>query len=153
MVHGYVAKRISQPAIAEEITQEIFISFLERLRDFRFQSSVKTFIYAIARNKVVDYYRKKKIKSILFSRLPTFVVERLSPVFMEDEIDKQELQQKLSNTFAKLPHDYELVLRLKYIEEQSVKDIAAQLTKTRKSTESLIYRARHAFMQVFSSTP
>jgi|SRR3989344_6478317 len=153
MVHGYVTKRISQQAIAEEVTQDVFISVLERLRDFRFQCSIKTFIYTIARNKVVDYYRKKKIKHILFSRLPAFVVESLSPLFMEDEIEKQELQQKLVNTFAKLPHDYELVLRLKYIEEQSVKDIATRLTKTCKSTESLIFRARQAFMQAFSSAP
>lgn len=153
MVHGYVTKRISEAAIAEEVTQDVFISVLERLRDFRFQCSIKTFIYTIARNKVVDYYRKKKIKNILFSRLPAFVVESLSPIFMEDEIEKQELQQKLFNTFAKLPHDYELVLRLKYIEEHSVKDIATRLTKTYKSTESLIFRARQAFMQAFSSTP
>ncbi|MDA1316730.1 MAG: RNA polymerase sigma factor [bacterium] len=150
MVHDFIAKRISQTPIVEEVTQDVFISVLERLRDFRFQCSIKTFIYTIARNKVVDYYRKKKIKNILFSRLPSFVVESLSPVFMEDEIEKKELQQKLINTFAKLPHDYELVLRLKYIEEQSVKDIAAKLTKTCKSTESLIYRARQAFIQVFS---
>jgi len=151
MVHGYVTKRISQQTIAEEITQDVFISVLERMRDFRFQCSIKTFIYTIARNKVVDYYRKKKIKNILFSRLPAFVVERLSPVFMEKEIEKRELEQKLTNTFAKLPHDYELVLRLKYIEEQSVKDIAIRLAKTCKSTESMLYRARHAFMQIFSS--
>lgn len=148
-IFGFVFKRIPQKHIAEELTQDIFIEFLESLRDFRYQCSMKTFIYTIARNKAIDYMRKKRIKKILFSHLPSFVVEGLSHIVAYDEIERKELQQKLENTLNDLPHDYRLILRLKYIEEKSVQEIAKMLLKTFKATESLLYRARQTFIQLY----
>jgi len=52
-----------------------------------------------------------------------------------------------------LPHDYRLILRLKYIEEHSVQEISKQLAKTFKSTESLLYRARKAFIECYNTKP
>jgi RNA polymerase sigma-70 factor (ECF subfamily) len=49
------------------LTQDTFVDFLEALRDFRYQSSLKTFIFSIAKNKNIDWLRKKKIKKIIFS--------------------------------------------------------------------------------------
>ncbi|MDP4011826.1 MAG: RNA polymerase sigma factor [Candidatus Roizmanbacteria bacterium] len=148
-IFGYIYRRIPQKHIAEEITQDIFIHFLEGLRDFRFQCSIKTFLFAIARNKSIDYMRKKKIKQILFSRLPTFVVEGLTQFVMDDELERKELEQKLATTMQALPHDYRLILRLKYMEDKSVKEISKKLLKTFKSTESLLYRARKAFIDLY----
>lgn len=147
----FVSRQISDKQQSEEIVQDIFIHFLESLRDFRYQSSLKTFLYTIARNKVIDYIRKKKIKQVLFSAMPSFIVEGLAHVFMDDELEQKELAQKLENTFEQLPHDYQLVLRLKYIEEQPVDVIASKLAKTFKSTESLLFRARKAFVKAFHS--
>jgi len=147
---GFIFKRIPQKGIAEEITQDVFIEFLESLRDFRFQCSLKTFLYTIARNKTIDYMRKKKLKRILFSHLPAFVVEGLSAISIDDQIERTELQERLEETLNGLPHDYRMILRLKYIEEKSVKDISLQLVKTFKSTESLLYRARQAFINRYS---
>ena len=150
-IFGFVYKRIQKKHIAEEITQDIFIQFLEGLRDFRFESSVKTFLFAIARNKTIDYMRKKKLKQILFSHLPPFVVEGFSHFVVEDELDRKELRKTLENTMDSLPHDYRLILRLKYIEEKSVQEIAQKLVRTFKSTESLLYRARKAFIDLYRS--
>jgi len=148
-IFGFVFKRIPHKHIAEEITQDIFIQFLEGLRDFRFQCSIKTFLFAIARNKAIDYMRKKKVKQVMFSHMPAFVVEGLAHIVMDDELERKELQKKLEMTMRELPHDYRLILRLKYIEEYSVREIAKKLTKTFKSTESLLYRARKAFIACY----
>ena len=91
-IFNYVKSQISSYQLAEEITQDIFIDFIEALRDFRFQSTLKTFLFSIARHKIVDQIRKKKIKSILFSRLPSYIVESLKIVFIDEEIDKKELK-------------------------------------------------------------
>ncbi|MCB0753430.1 MAG: RNA polymerase sigma factor, partial [Ignavibacteriae bacterium] len=109
----------------------------------------KTFLFTIARNKSIDYIRKKKIKRILFSALPSFVVEGLASVVMEDELEKKEVQQKIESTLQKLPHEYQIILRLKYMENKSVDHIAETLVKTFKSTESLLFRARKAFIKVY----
>jgi len=66
-IFNFVKSQISNYQTAEELTQDIFLDFIEALRDFHFQSSLKTFIFAIARHKIIDQIRKKKIKNILFS--------------------------------------------------------------------------------------
>lgn len=149
-VFRYVRSQINNYQTAEELTQDIFINFIEALRDFRFQSSLKTFLFSIARHKVVDQIRKKKIKNILFSRLPVFIVESLKVVFIDEEIDKNELKEKISKVIDSLPNDYSLVLRLKYIEGIKMKEIAKRLKLNFKATESLLFRARKSFVKVFN---
>lgn len=150
---NFIYKRTGDTTLTEEILQDVFIHALESLRDFRFQCSVKTFMYTIARNKVIDFIRKKKIKKVLLSTLPTYIVEGLTKVDFNEEMEKKELQEKLEQTFSELPHEYQVILRLKYIENQSVQYIAEYLFKTFKSTESLLYRARKAFIKTYSTLP
>ncbi|MCA9371586.1 RNA polymerase sigma factor [Candidatus Woesebacteria bacterium] len=149
-VLSFITRRLRDERIAEEIVQDVFIDFLESLRDFRFQCKVKTFLFTIARNKSIDYIRKKKLKTVLFSKFPQFVVEGLARVFLDNNLEKEHLQSKIQNTFAQLPREYVHILRLKYIEGKSVQDIAALLSKTFKSTESQLYRARKAFIAIYN---
>ena len=153
LLFNFIYKRIRDEALADEILQDVFINAFDSLRDFRFQCSIKTFIYTIARNKIIDYIRKKKIKKILLSALPSYFVDSITQVDFDEEIEKKELQTKLEQTFAELPHEYQVILRLKYVENQSVQFIAETLLKTFKSTESLLYRARKAFIKTYSNKP
>lgn len=150
---NFVYRQLNDKDLAEEIVQDVFIDLLEGLRDFRFQSSLKTFLFTIARNKTIDWIRKKKIKKVLFSALPSYVVEGLARVVMDDELEKKELEAKMTHVFEELPHDYQVILRLKYIEDASVKTIAENLSLTFKATESLLFRARKAFVKVFNALP
>jgi len=147
---SFVNRQIKDQYKAEEIIQDTFIDFIEGLRDFHFQSSLKTFIFSIAKNKTIDYMRKKKLKKILFSALPPYFVESLRAVFIDDEIEKKELSAKIKNTLEKLPNDYRFVLRLKYIEGEKVGAISQKLNLRFKATESLLFRARKAFVKLFN---
>lgn len=146
----YINRRIKNKEDAEEILQDTFFSFLESLRDFRGQSSLKTFLFSIAKKKIIDQIRKKRIKNILFSALPEPIVNSLKMVFIDEDLEKKELKNKIKKTFEKLPDDYQLVLRLKYIEGEKVKKIAQKLSMKFKATESLIFRARKAFVKIFN---
>jgi len=150
LIFNFVRSQISNYQIAEELTQDIFIDFIEALRDFRFQSSLKTFLFSIARHKIVDQIRKRKIKNILFSKLPSYIVESLKVVFIDEEIDKKELKEKISKVLDYLPNDYRVILRLKYIDGVKIKEIADKLKMNFKATESLLFRARKSFIKVFN---
>jgi RNA polymerase sigma-70 factor (ECF subfamily) len=150
-IFNFVKSQINNYQTAEELTQDIFIDFIEALRDFRFQSSLKTFLFSIARHKVVDQIRKRKIKNILFSRLPSYIIESLKVVFIDDEIDKKELKEKITKILDSLPNDYRVILRLKYIEGIKIKEIAGKLKMNFKATESLLFRARKSFIKVYNS--
>ena len=149
-IFNLVKSQINNYQLAEELTQDIFLDFIEALRDFQFQSSLKTFLFSIARHKIVDQIRKKKIKNILFSRLPSYIVESLKVVFIDEEIDKRELREKIKKILESLPNDYQVILRLKYIEGTKVSEIAEKLKMKFKATESLLFRARKSFIKVFN---
>lgn len=145
----FIFRQFKERELSEDLTQEAFIDFIEGIRDFRGGSSLKTYLFTIARHKVIDYIRKKKIKKVLFSALPQIIVEKAASVLFDDELGKGELSEKIYKTISSLPNDYGVVLRLKYIEGYKVKDIAQKLSLSFKSTESILFRARAAFIKVF----
>jgi RNA polymerase sigma-70 factor (ECF subfamily) len=149
VLYNFIFRQIRNPEVAEELVQDVFIDFLEALRNFQYQSKLKTFLFSIAKYKVIDVMRKKKIKKVLFSALPDYVVEGLSPVLMEEQLEKKELASKIQTIINKLPNDYQVILRLKYIDGVRVKNIASRLSLTFKATESLLFRARRAFTRLF----
>ena len=149
----FIYRKIRDQEVAEEISQDVFLDFIEALRDFNFKSSLKTFLYSIGRNKTIDYIRKKKLKKVLFSALPAYFIESLKTIFIDEELEKKELSTKIKKTLDMLPNDYRVVLRLKYVEGERVNNIAQKLSMGFKATESLIYRARRAFIKIFRTLP
>ena len=72
-------------------------------------------------------------------------------MFIEDEIEQREITQKINTVMSSLPNEYEVVLRLKYIDGARVKQISEKMSLGFKATESLIFRARQAFIKAFQS--
>jgi RNA polymerase sigma-70 factor (ECF subfamily) len=135
---------------AEEIFQDTLLAFLEALRDFQGECAITTFLYSIGRHKIIDYYRKKKIRHLVFSQAP-FLEELVSPILNpEEELDAVMLKEKLKQVFSHILPRYALVLKLKYIDDFSVWDIANRHAWSLKKTESLLSRARKAFIKEYS---
>ncbi len=147
----FVHRRITDVGAAEELVQDVLFDFIESVRSFRGSSSIKTYLFSIARNKVIDHFRKKQVKQILFSALPSGIVETVATVFNED-LEKKELEQRIQRTLKTLPNDYAVILRLKYIEGAKVIRIAELFCLSLKATESLLFRARKAFTKAFRLT-
>jgi len=145
----YFYNRIDNPQDRQELVQDTIISILDSLPQFRADSSFKTWFYTIAHHELVDYYRKRKIKSLLFSHFPfleTLADKALGPqLALEEKEKKSQIYQTLKN----LNEGYASVLRLKYLEGLSVTQIAQKLNITYKAAESRLSRARQAFADSF----
>lgn len=136
---------------AEEVLHDTYIAFIEGLRSFRGQSTLKTYLYSIGKRKAIDKLRRKKAKKILFSYLPDSFVDSIAKVFLKDEVDKKLLAYRIGKILDNLPHDYALILRLKYKEDYSVVQIAERINVSFKTAESLLYRARRAFIKAYNT--
>jgi RNA polymerase sigma-70 factor (ECF subfamily) len=55
--------KTNQKEVAEDLVQETFLSAIKSIHSFRQESSEKTWLVAILKNKIIDYYRKKNIFS------------------------------------------------------------------------------------------
>ena len=146
---NFILRKIGNPKDAEEILQDTFMSSLDSLPLFSLRSSLYTWICSIARHEIVDFYRRKKLKTIIFSRLPFLkkVVDKaLGP---ELALQEKEAKQRIYQTFKNLSEGYAQILRLKYIEGLSMAQIACKLEKTVKAVESKLSRARLAFQKQY----
>ena len=147
----YIRTKVNNPKDAEEILQDTLYAFLEAVRDFAGKSTIQTFLFAIANHKIVDYYRRKKIKHVVFSRLPqleTLVAPFFSP---EDTFDATLVKENVHRILARLLPNHRRVLILKYLDQLTVAEIAQKLSISLKSVESQLFRARKAFVQLFLS--
>lgn len=147
----HITGKVQSKEDGEEILQDTLFSFLEGLRDFRKESSVRTYLFSICQHKIIDFYRRKKLKHVVFSRVPQLEM-LVSPVLgPEEELDATLVQEKIRAVFARLLPAYRQILKLKYLDHVTVEDIARKLTITFKSAESRLFRARKAFVESFLS--
>lgn len=147
----YIRYKIRNVDDAEEVLQDTLYAFLEAIRDFAGHARLRTFLYSICNHKVIDHYRRKKIRHVVFSALPqleSLVAPILSP---EEEFDVTMLREKIHRVLGRLLPMYKKVLLLKYADELTVGDIAHRLTISFKSAESQLFRARKAFVELFLS--
>ena len=141
----FIKKKVQEEKDIEEILQDTFLASLEAFRDFTFRCSAFTYLCSIAKRKIVDFYRKEKIKKILFSQAPG-----LEPLFLvlstpEDKLDEKILRQAIEKTMNILKPNYKKILKLKYVEGFSLLEIAHKLSVSFKSAESMLFRARKEF--------
>ena len=145
----FVATKVNDRADVEDIVQETLISIYDSLVLFKGKSSFFTWACAIAKHEIADFYSRKKIKQIVFSRLPFLqglVSEALGPELAYQEL---EAKTKIVNTLKRLSEGYARILRLKYVEGLSMRQIANQLNLTVKAVESKLTRARLAFQKIY----
>ncbi len=148
---NYILHKINFQEDAEEVLQDTLLASLEAMRDYTGQSSLYTYIYGIAKHKVIDFYRKKKIKQVVFSRLPQVADLVSLLVSPEQRYERKELKEKIAKCFLSLKPTYQTVLKLKYVEGMTVGEIAKATAETIKSVESSLFRARKAFASVFNN--
>ncbi|MDP2585290.1 MAG: sigma-70 family RNA polymerase sigma factor, partial [Candidatus Levybacteria bacterium] len=67
---SYLSKKLPRLEDAEDLTNDVFLEAIDSLSMLRKEQNTLSWLYRIAHNKMVDFYRKKKIKSILLSQMP-----------------------------------------------------------------------------------
>lgn len=152
-LRAFIGQRVVDENEAQEILQETLLAAFECLDRFKGRSSFFTWLCGIAKHEIADYYRKKKIKTFLFSRLPWLEELASQALGPEQVLLRKEFEAKVKGTLGGLSEGYAEVLRLKYYRGLSVKQIAQKLNETTKAVESRLFRARQAFTEAFAAHP
>lgn len=148
----FINRRVACKEDSEEILQDTFLAAIESLRDFDFRCRLATFVRSIAQHKIIDYYRRRKVKQVLFSQVPEDFIPLLSQFLgPEEEFDVKEVRGRIQLVFARIRPLYKKILLLKYTEGRSVAEIAQALSVTLKSAESTLFRARMEFVKVYQA--
>lgn len=146
---NFIGQKVDDPQDAEEILQDTFISALDSLPLFSYKSSLFTWLCGVTKHEVADFYRKKKIKTVLFSHVPILEELACQAFGPQEQLMEVEIKSKIKGVFQKLSEGYRQILRLRYQEGYSVGQIAKELGESYKAVESKLFRARIAFQKEY----
>ena len=128
---------------ALDITQETFIKTWDYMRNNRSIDSARAFLYRIARNAIIDFYRKKKPSSL------DAMIDSEHPQELPDpnipnpgsNLDKAEMIDRLKQ----LPEHHYEILVLRFIQELTISEIATMMNESENTVSVRIHRAlKHA---------
>jgi RNA polymerase sigma-70 factor, ECF subfamily len=143
-MYRFAYRMLGDQGLAEDCVSDTFTRYLQLLRNGRkLEGNLQAYLYRMAHNWVVDYYRKHK---------PTHDLENDTHPDPDgnpeaDVYERQE-NQALRNALARLPHDQRMVIELRFIEEWSHDKVAEILGKTVDATRALQYRALTSLRQL-----
>ena len=145
-VYSYVRRRLMPRAeAAEDMVQEVFLAAWHGLGNFRGEASLRHWLLGIARHKIQDYYRKRLRQPEMSNEIDEAFPELTGNLIYEERLDYAYTQEKTYRILAKLPETYGLVLRWRYLEQHSAREMAELTGKTEKAIERLLARARDHF--------
>lgn len=144
-IYRFVYLKIKDENIAEDLTAEVFLKAWRGLKTFQPRDEVKfsTWLFSIARNTIIDYYRTTK-QEISFESLPEMAD-------LEGETDLYPEQTYLRATLNRLKPEYRQVLELRYIEDIPIARVAQIIKKKEGNVRTLTNRALSALREELSS--
>jgi RNA polymerase sigma-70 factor (ECF subfamily) len=136
---------------AEDFFQETWVRVLERGHQYDGKSRFEGWLFAIARNLVIDWQRRRKTQSLDTLTDP----EQPNPLQIKDERSISALETVLSTeqdaqvqgALGQIAAVYREVLLLRFQEELQIEEIAAVLNAPASTVKSRLYRGLAALRQ------
>jgi RNA polymerase sigma-70 factor (ECF subfamily) len=124
-IHGFVRKQISSADFSLDLTQEIFVSCLRTIAHYdpKKDASFKTWIYKIASNKIVDYYRSRAYRETA-KTLPIDEVEAACESDFALKLENISFAEKVCAYVGGLPPDTQKIFLLHIFGEHTFAQIA-----------------------------
>jgi RNA polymerase sigma-70 factor (ECF subfamily) len=145
--------------LCEEVVQEVLVRALrdlERYDPTRSGDNVFPWLTGLARNEISRVLsRERSMLSLesLWARMDQELLnlyDRLeSEPLADDVLIREETRELVNATMSQLPPHYRQALEAKYVDGQSVRDLAELWRTTEKAVESQLTRARKAFKATF----
>jgi RNA polymerase sigma-70 factor (ECF subfamily) len=148
-IYNYLYYQTTNCHVSEELCQEVFLKAFKALGSYEGRSSIKTWLYSIAHNVYVSWYRKEiKIQSVPMEQ---HIINALMAIDGNPEtiIENKENSEEVIRMLYKLKDEYRTVLILCELNELSYEEISTTLNWTLSKVKITIYRARIQFKTFF----
>lgn len=137
-IFRFIYFRTSHKETAEDLAEEVFIKAFRGLASMEGgPEKLQAWLFQIARNAVIDHYRAKK-PTVDISELE---LEATYTSTIVDELHLQDEQKRLLRAIEQLPAEHAQVVRLRFLEDLSISEIAQQLDRTEGNIRIIQFRA------------
>lgn len=140
-VAAIAARLCDDPRDVAEITQDTFVHIWHNASQFRYESSVETWIYRIAVHTALMRLRRKRLPQISLERARTIAAAGAADLTAEEAARRDRIAA-VRAALRTLPADQRAAVVLRDIEGLSAAEAAAVLQVTEANLKSRLHRGR-----------
>jgi RNA polymerase sigma-70 factor (ECF subfamily) len=141
---AFALKRLRDRAEAEDVVQDVFLQVFRSIGSFEGRSSLLTWMFGIAHHQVCRRLRKRRLEVLAFDEDGAGEVRaELAPT--DEQVDAARTLRECSELLeTSVSPAQRIVFQLHYGESRSMRDIAAELGKSRQAVKISLFRTRRA---------
>lgn len=115
MIYVFIYKMVNNRADAEDLTQEVFVKAYEKLSTFRGDSQFSSWLHTLARNKSIDFLRRRKFHDS--DEQLAYVPSNTRDESPQESLMNKEQRREIEEAFALLSDSYREVIVLRCTHE------------------------------------
>lgn len=150
-IFAYLRTHMSSREDAEDILLEVFLAALENGYFVTLPEQKQlAWLRQVARNKIVDYYRRSKLQQFVgLEQIAEVLYEEDSNLAPEQAVLQDEKNAKLRAVLRSMPPSQQEVLQLRFGRGMRCAEIATMLDKSEGSIRMLLLRALNYLRNIY----
>jgi RNA polymerase sigma-70 factor (ECF subfamily) len=136
-IYRFIFFRVGHKEVAEDLAEEVFLKAFTKIASINESSAFEGWLYQIARNLVIDYYRQKK-STVALEEIENTLEYETNVV---DVVNLQKQQKIFLKLLKELGAEQQVVIKLKFFEELENSEIAELLGKNEGAIRVIQHRA------------
>jgi RNA polymerase sigma factor (sigma-70 family) len=147
-VYNLVFRMVRDKQEAEDLTQEAFIKAFNSLASFNEDYAFSTWLYKIATNNCIDFFRKRKLQTYSLDKPIKYKDSEIQQEIPDPDLNPEktilanERSRIIRDAIDSLPDKYHEAIVLRHREEKSYEEIAQILDLPLGTVKARIFRAR-----------
>ena len=136
-IYRFIFYRVSHKEVAEDLAEEVFLKAFSKIASVNKAEAFEGWLYQIARNLVIDYYRQKR------STVPLEEIENTLEyeTNVVEIFDLSQEQKTLLTLIKELSAEQQVIIKLKFFEELDNVAISELLNKSEGNIRIIQHRA------------
>ena len=154
-IHAYVYGMVKDHQRAEDVTQEVFVSALRRMRATERPIAFKPWVYEIAKNACIDQFRRsRRAEEVSFDADEGLAPSDYGRLVSREPVPDAALAAKqqlatVVGAFGGLSEAHHEILVLRELEGLSYREIGERMGMSRPAVESTLFRARRRLSEEY----
>src|ERR1043166_413485 len=154
LVYAYVARRVRERAATEDLTNEVFRKALANIQRFKWTGApFGAWLLRIAANLIADRVRRsgREVSADEPSLDAGAIDEPVNTQSQQSYLEAAERRAQLFRLVEALPDDQRRVVAMRFADEKSISEIAAELNRSEGAIKQLQFRALQNLRQRFTT--
>ena len=144
-LRAFVARRVNDAHAADDITQDVLLKVQTQLDALPPEDKLPAWVFAVARNAVVDYYRARAVRD---HATINDVDAAAGPGEGDDAEPRRQLARCLARMVEQLPEPYREAMKLADLEGLTQQEVAARVGVSLSGAKSRVQRARQQLREM-----